>query len=117
MGLDVRLLAVVLTGALTMAWANTEEAEGSEEAPPTSPRDSGASQVPQGRFRCRAFPVDVDAVLDTRDRASELGRWSMEMEARGWRVSGVDFEVAQKPTGYAQAYAQVCVTPLLLPEH
>ncbi len=64
------------------------------------------------RLRCRTFPVTLgEQVLDTHDLDSELGQWVEGLEAQGWELSDVDFEVVQKPTGFAQGWSQVCVTP------
>lgn len=63
------------------------------------------------RLRCRAFPVPLDAEVDTRDAATPLGQWVIGLEDQGWEVSSVDLAVGQKPTGFAQAYSHVCLAP------
>jgi hypothetical protein len=60
------------------------------------------------------FGTLLDQAVDTRDRSTDLGRWVIDMEARGWAVTSVDFEVGQKPTGFAEGYVQVCLTPVLV---
>jgi hypothetical protein len=67
------------------------------------------STVP--RLKCRAFPTDPNAEVDTRDGSTDLGRWVVALEDEGWVVSDVDWEVGQKPTGYPQGYTHVCLTP------
>ena len=78
--------------------------------------DPGVAHADEPRgdaaYLCRAFkqPLEGGAVLDTSDRTSEAGQWAAEQRSAGWRVHGVDFEVSQKPSGFAQGYVQVCLT-------
>lgn len=69
--------------------------------------------APVPRMKCRAFPTDAGAEIDTRDAATELGRWVMKLEDQGWVVQGIDWEIGQKATGYPQGYTHVCLTPAL----
>lgn len=38
-----------------------------------------------------------------------MGQWIASLESSGWRLSGVDFEFGQKPTGFLIAYTQICM--------
>lgn len=79
---------------------------------------AGGSQVSRAesehgeRLKCRAFPTEPSAEIDTRDPESDLGRWVLDHEDRGWRVHGVQWDIGQKPTGYPQGWVQICLTPL-----
>jgi hypothetical protein len=74
-----------------------------------APTDPTPIELP--RVKCRSFPTETGAAVDTRDPATELGRWVIELEDQGWRVTDVDWEITQKPTGYPQAYTHICLTP------
>jgi hypothetical protein len=91
------LLAAVGLAVLGVAWAGD----------PGSP-----SQPVIPRLKCRSFPTDPGAEIDTRDPATDLGRWVLELEDRGWKVHEVDWEVGQKPTGFSQGYTHVCMIPV-----
>jgi hypothetical protein len=67
--------------------------------------------APVPRLKCRAFPTEAGAEVDTRDAATDLGRWVMQHEDQGWVVHGVEWEIGQKATGYPQGYTHVCLTP------
>jgi hypothetical protein len=69
--------------------------------------------APVPRLKCRAFPTDAGAEVDTRDAASDLGKWVMQHEDQGWVVDAVDWEIGQKATGYPQGYTHVCLTPAM----
>ncbi len=97
MSVDVRLLVLLLSGIAGVAWSAADE-----PVPDPAPR----------RLHCKAFETSLDGELDTRDRATPLGLWVSDREARGWKVESVDFEVAQKPTGFAQGWTQVCLSPI-----
>lgn len=64
------------------------------------------------RLKCRAFPIDTGQEIDTRDPGSDLGKWVLDLEDRGWQVHDVEWEIGQKQTGYPQAWAHVCLVPL-----
>ncbi len=69
-----------------------------------------AEPAPPPRVLCRLFTVRTEAgwTVDTSDRTTEIGQWLGEMEESGWVLQGMDFEIGQKPTGYPQAWVQVC---------
>ncbi len=66
------------------------------------------------RFVCRSFAYDPHEVpeIDTHDGASAIGKWVMEREDRGWRVTSVEPQVVVKATGALEAWAHVCVAPV-----
>ncbi len=78
--------------------------------------DRAVAQTAAGgeRFVCRSFPYDPHKTpeLDTRDPGSEVGRWVLEREDRGWHVTSVHPEVIVKATGATEAWAHVCVVPV-----
>ena len=65
------------------------------------------------KVRCGQFETSSQSrpTLDTSDRTTEIGQWMQVQEQEGWQLYTVDFEIAQKPTGYAQTWVQVCVLP------
>lgn len=65
------------------------------------------------RLVCRAFSYDLKSgsVVDTADRTSEIGQWVGSKEDEGWLLYSVDFETAQKPTGFPEGWTQVCLYP------
>jgi hypothetical protein len=69
--------------------------------------------APPKRLRCQTFATDPGTAIDTRDAATDLGRWVLGLEDQGWQVVDVDFVLGAKPTGYAQGWTQVCVEPVL----
>lgn len=87
-------IAIALVGAT--AWAATAGG-------------STGSVVP--RMKCRSFPTDPGAEIDTRDAGSPIGQWVTGLEDRGWVVRDVDWEIGQKPTGFPQGYTHVCMVP------
>jgi len=64
------------------------------------------------RLRCKSFASEPGAEVDTRDASTDLGRWVLALEDQGWEVATLELEVGPKPTGYAQAWTHVCVTPI-----
>ena len=112
---DVRNLLLALAGSAGIAWAATGDADPESSTPAAVPATAAAAHAASApsRFRCRIFPTSLDRAIDTRDRSSELGRWVIDQESRGWQVASVDFEVGQKPTGFSEGYVQVCLTPVL----
>ena len=95
-------LAVIAVGlTLTVALARAQAPEGLAEVEP----------VPT-RLRCQTFETPLDgAELDTHDLDSPAGQWLERQEATGWTLAQIDFEIGQKPTGFAQGFTQICVTP------
>ena len=76
------------------------------EEPPT------VVEAPRPVEKCRLFSLaemEKDRELNTDDRTTEIGQWVTAREAEGWRLVGVDLEIAQKSTGYPQAWQQVCL--------
>jgi len=65
------------------------------------------------RLLCRQFRVDLDrpTTLETADRTSEIGQWVGGNEDKGWILYTVDFETAQKSTGFPVGWVQVCMYP------
>ncbi|MBX2796676.1 MAG: hypothetical protein KTR31_03370 [Myxococcales bacterium] len=106
MGIAV-LWAAIATGVTFAAPGDDAEAQLATEP--------SARAVAPERFHCKIFRTPLDAAVDTRDHSTDLGRWVMDQEARGWAVQGVDFEVGQKPTGFAEGFVQICMTPVLEP--
>ena len=102
--------AVALWAAAATSITFAAPADQVDEA---EPQQEAAPEVAPARFHCKVFPTPLDAAVDTRDHSSDLGRWVMDLEARGWAVHGVDFEVGQKPTGFAEGFVQVCMTPVV----
>ncbi len=100
-----RRVGIGLVAGVAAAVALGLVATSAAEAEP----DPGAA-----RFVCRSFSYDPRKApeLDTRDESSELGRWVIEREDRGWRVESVRPEVVVKATGTAEAWAHVCVVPV-----
>jgi hypothetical protein len=74
--------------------------------------DGGSPEPVVPRLKCRSFPTDPGAEIDTRDPATEIGRWVISLEDRGWEVADVDWEIGQKPTGFPQGYTHVCMEPI-----
>jgi hypothetical protein len=68
--------------------------------------------IAQVRLKCRTFPTEIGAEIDTRDPASDVGDWVLGLEDRGWEVATVQWDVGQKVTGFPQGYTQVCVAPV-----
>lgn len=93
------MFAGVLMAGVGLAWAD-----------PPAPAPSAA--VAETRLKCRTFPTDLGAEVDTRDTGTDLGRWVLDLEDRGWIVHTIDWEVGQKPTGFPQGYTHVCLTPV-----
>jgi hypothetical protein len=96
----VQIRAIALTVGIAMlgiAWA--ADAPASPEA-----------VIP--RLKCRSFPTDPGAEVDTRDAGTDLGRWVTALEDQGWEVHNVDWTVGQKPTGFPQGYTHVCMIPV-----
>jgi hypothetical protein len=87
-------------------------AAGGDDAGPGVGAGAEASPVADVRLKCRTFPTEIGAEIDTRDGSSSLGQWVISLEDRGWEVASVDLAVGQKPTGFPQGYAIVCLQPL-----
>jgi hypothetical protein len=62
---------------------------------------------------CRLFPVDLpkDRDIDTASRTTEVGQWLADRQKEGLDLYTMDFETAQKETGYPVGWVQVCVVP------
>lgn len=99
-GIRITMAIAIAIGGATIAAALLGEREGHAAA------EMGL------RLKCRAFPVAADSEIDTREPSSELGQWVLDHEDRGWKVQSVDWEIGQKPTGFPQGWAHVCLTPL-----
>lgn len=94
--------AAGLVGLVAVAWVQV----GASAEP-------GPAQAPAlPRVRCKVFPTEIGAMIDTRDASQELGQWVLSQEDQGWAVRDVRWEVGQKPTGYAQGYTHVCMEPV-----
>ncbi|MEQ1506679.1 MAG: hypothetical protein ABMB14_30910 [Myxococcota bacterium] len=95
----VRAIAALgFTGLIGIAWADST--------------DGGPPSVADGRLKCRTFPTEIGAEIDTRDGDTPLGQWVIGLEDRGWTVANVAWEVGQKPTGFPQGYTHVCLAPV-----
>ncbi|MEZ4319465.1 MAG: hypothetical protein R3F61_18260 [Myxococcota bacterium] len=65
------------------------------------------------RLFCRTFTMPLEgagSTFETNDRTTEIGKW-LEAEQESYELFTIDFEIAQKPTGYPQGYAHVCLSP------
>ncbi|MEZ4241400.1 MAG: hypothetical protein R3F59_35660 [Myxococcota bacterium] len=71
-----------------------------------------ADPAPLLRLKCRTFPTDIGAEVDTRDPQSAVGQWVTGLEDQGWEVANVQWDVGQKATGFPQGYTQVCLVPV-----
>ena len=91
------MFAGLVMASVGLAWA------ADPAGPPTT--------VAETRLKCRTFPTELGAEIDTRDVGTELGRWVLELEDRGWVVHEIDWEVGQKPTGFPQGFTHVCMVP------
>jgi hypothetical protein len=62
---------------------------------------------------CRLFPVDLtkDRDLDTASKTTEVGQWLAQRQQEGLVLYTMDFETAQKETGYPVGWIQICVVP------
>jgi hypothetical protein len=102
--LALALLCAFLAGALAARWLPA-----SARAEEPAATDAPATR----RFLCRSFPGDLekDRQVNTADQTTEIGQWVGAREHEGWQVDHVDFEIAQKPTGYPQAWTQICMVP------
>lgn len=109
---DLRVLLFAATGVAGLAWATTSDSESPVRSAATEVPTAVARAISPRRFHCRVFTTSLDEPVDTRDRSMPVGRWVIDMEARGWQVHDVDFEVGQKPTGFSEGYIQVCLTPI-----
>lgn len=103
----VAVLAVGVTLTVALAQAQAPPVAGGGVALGDEPAPAPV------RLRCQTFATDLEAgsTFDTHDLDTAVGQWLERQEATGWRLAGVDFEVGQKPTGFAQGYTQVCVSP------
>ena len=102
-----RWIPIVMAGLITAAWAAPDP----ETTPPDPNAPISTDEAPPQRLRCRLFEAAADATVDTRDVSTDLGRWILDHEDRGWEVENLDMKVGQKPTGFAQVYVQVCLVP------
>jgi hypothetical protein len=62
---------------------------------------------------CRRFTLDLNTQpqIDTGDRTTEIGDWVARQS--GYELDDVDFDIAQKPTGYPQGWVHVCLRPVV----
>ena len=109
---NLRNILLAMAGTAGVAWATTT-GESTPTTGPAAQKAPAAAPIGPRRFHCQVFATPLDSPLDTRDRSSAVGRWITDYEGRGWEVATIDFEVGQKPTGFAEGYVQVCLTPVL----
>lgn len=78
----------------------------------TARADDPAPAFPT-RQVCRLFPVNLekDRDIDTGSKTTEVGQWLADRQKDGLMLYTVDFDAAQKATGYPQGWVQVCVVP------
>lgn len=65
------------------------------------------------RLYCKPFGVPLEgggSAIETNDRTTAIGKW-LEAEEASYELFSIDFEVAQKPTGYPTGVAYVCLSP------
>ena len=65
------------------------------------------------RLYCRPFQVPLkglSSAFETNDRTTEIGQW-IEKEEQSYELFSIDFEIGQKPTGYAEGWVQICLSP------
>ena len=75
--------------------------------------DDGTPVATHGlQLRCRVFSVLLSdaSTFETKDATTEIGQWIAEQD--GWTLHDLDFEVAQKATGFPQGWRQVCLKPV-----
>lgn len=103
----------VLAGGLLLPTLRAAIAQQPEPEPEAAAPMAVESPTPPRRM-CRLFTVRAEAgwMADSADRTTELGQWLAEMEASGWELDELDFEVAQKPTDYPQGYLMACTRPV-----
>ncbi len=107
MGLAI-VAAVGCSTGLAQPAPESDEPPSSAESAELQPPPSGTDLV---RHRCRIFPTEPDDTVDTWDRSTELGQWTLAQQESGWRVDSIDMAVGQKPTGFVQTYTQICLVP------
>lgn len=102
-GIGLGIAIGVCIASVGLAWAD-----------PGGDVDAGEvdGSIARARLKCRTFPTDIGAEVDTRDAGTPLGVWVLGLEDRGWQVATVQWEVGQKPTGFAQGYTHVCLAPV-----
>lgn len=70
--------------------------------------------VPAQELACRVFTINPNdgqgGFFLTSDRTGPIGAWLGPMIDSGWRVSLLDYEVAQKSTGFPEPTVMVCVS-------
>jgi hypothetical protein len=91
---------VAFSAGIALSWAHPE----ARAQEPTAGRP---------KLMCRYFSFDLKSPpsYDTSDRTTEIGQWVGAREDEGWYLYGIDFETAQKPTGFPEGWAQVCMYP------
>lgn len=65
------------------------------------------------RLFCKPFSVPLEgggAAIETNDRTTAIGKW-LAAEEESYELFSIDFEVAQKATGYPTGVAYVCLSP------
>ena len=50
------------------------------------------------------------SAIETNDTTTEIGQW-LKKEEMSYELFSVDFEIGQKPTGYPEGWAHVCLSP------
>ncbi len=105
-------LGILVGQAMPPAWAqDTPTTNGSDAADPLA-GDAEVFRDPP-RLLCKMFTVPLQgagSMFETNDLNTEIGRW-IQSEEDLYDLFSIDFEIGQKPTGYAQGYAQVCLSP------
>ncbi|MBW1880724.1 MAG: hypothetical protein JRI25_23455 [Deltaproteobacteria bacterium] len=108
------IVAIMLTALCALEGARILGPALSDDALAQVPGDDMERVLPTEpgeRRLCKLFETDVGqgAMVETSDRTTEVGQWVAEQEEAGWRLHDLDFEVAQKSTGYPQGFIQVCL--------
>lgn len=89
------VVAVVALGALVVG----------QSVAPASAAPSAAVDL-----HCQVFDHPLEGGrVETGDATSEIGQWVAARRVEGWALDGVDFEVAQKSSGFARGLVQVCM--------
>ena len=101
-------LGILMGQALPPAWAQDTP---SSDAPVPAEEEAVFRDPP--RLLCKMFNMPLEgagSMFETNDLNTEIGRW-IQSEEDLYDLFSIDFEVGQKPTGYPQGFAQVCLSP------
>jgi hypothetical protein len=95
------------------AWAEPVESAPAADAPVVTGEVTGDLLYDPPRLYCKPFTVPLEgaaSAIETNDRTTAIGRW-VAAEEDLYELFSIDYEVAQKPTGYPTGIAWVCLSP------